>query len=391
MIIKPFNPVLFRSDIDGVTSPPFDVVTKEQEKVLKSNPFNITHITLPESGNPDNSRELVERWMKEGVLVRENENSIIVVTQDFSGNGNDFCRIGMIAPVETSPPEDIILPHEQTFDWAVKERKEVMLKSGCQLEPIFLTVNGLGFERILKAAIKGMDPVRTFEEPSGVVNKFFVISEKSSVNSIVRSVRKEKAIVADGHHRLRATKEIFAEQANGRNEFWKYSFAYITSLQQESLMISGIHRLMSREFSFEAIRPAVEQYFEVAPVSQNEDLTMISVYDGHYHTLSPRDNAFEFVGEYAKFRLRTDPSLVNNLIFEKIMGMTIDDVASKVSYTHSVPFAVEEVDRGNYGFAFLMPKWDKSMFLSMTEMGRIMPQKSTYFYPKIPSGIALYC
>ncbi len=392
LIIKPFRPVLFRKELDNVTSPPFDTITKPQETVLKQNPYNITHLTLPDSGDGAISRKILDKWMDEGVLVREDRESIVVITQDFRGNGKEFCRIGIIVPVETSPPQGIILPHEQTFDWAVNERKDVMLKSGCQLEPIFLAINGVSFERILRAAVKNLAPARTFEEPSGVINKFFIISEKSTVESVARSLRKDKAIVADGHHRLRATTELYAENGNERGEFWKYSLAYVTSLQQESLMISGIHRLMAREFKFSMFRDRIEEYFEINSVSQNEGLSLITIYDkGQYFSLAPRENAFDMIGEYGKYRLKTDPSLVNTLIFENIMGLKIDEVARKVGYTHSVPFAVEEVDKGNYGFAILMPQWDKSTFLSMTEKGRVMPQKSTYFYPKIPSGIALYC
>ena len=391
MKIKPFRPVLFRKDLENVTSPPFDVVTKSQEAVLKKNLYNITHLTLPDSGDAGHSRLLIDRWMEEGILVREDVDSLIIITQDFRGNGKDFCRVGLIAPVETSPPAGIIMPHEQTFEWAVKERKEVMLKSRCQLEPIFLAINGLSFERILRAAVKGLVPIRTFEEPSGVINKFFLVSDEDTVNSIIRSIQKDKAIVADGHHRLKATMEIFSNHPEAGNEFWRYSLAYITSLQQDSLMISGIHRLMGKEFSFSKIKPALEEYFSIETISQNESLSLITIYDGSYHSLAPKDNAFDQIGEYGKCKFKTDPSLVNTLIFEKIMGMPIDEVATKVGYTHSVPFAVEEVDRGNYGFAILMPEWDKSTFLSMTEKGRVMPQKSTYFYPKIPSGIALYC
>lgn len=392
LIIKPFNPVLFRKGLENVTSPPFDTITKPQEAVLKQNPYNITHLTLPDSGDANHSRQVLDRWLGDGILVREEKESIVIITQDFRGNGKDFCRIGVIAPVETSPPQGIIMPHEQTFDWAVSERKDVMLKSGCQLEPIFLAINGLSFERILRAAVKNLVPVRTFEEPTGVINRFFIVSEKSTVESIARSMRKDKAIVADGHHRLRATTELYAEQGTKGGDFWKYSLAYITSLQQDSLMISGIHRLMNREFSFRKIRNSIENYFEIDSVSQNEGLSLITMYeDGQYSSLSPKDHAFDMIGEFGEYKLKTDPSLVNTLLFEKIMGMNIEDIASKVGYTHSVPFAVEEVDRGTYGFAILMPQWDKSTFLSMTEKGRIMPQKSTYFYPKIPSGIALYC
>lgn len=392
MIIKPFDPVLFRKDLSNVTSPPFDVITKAQETILKQNKYNITHLTLPDSGDASHSRKTIDNWLEEGVLVRGEENSVVIITQDFRGNGKDFCRIGMIAPVETSPPQGIVLPHEQTFKWAVDERKEVMSKSRCQLEPIFLAINGLSFERILKAAIKGMQPVRTFEEPTGVINKFFIVFERSTVESIVRAVGKDKAIVADGHHRLKATMELYAEKKSDGGDFWKYSLAYITSLQQESLMISGIHRLMSMDFSFSIILPELEKYFEITQVSQNEDLENITIYsEGKYYSLSPKPHAFDLIGEFGKYRMDTDPSLVNTLIFEKIMGMSIDDIAEKVGYTHSVPFAVEEVDKGNYSFTILMPQWDKSTFLSMTEKGRIMPQKSTYFYPKIPSGIAMYC
>lgn len=391
MNIRPFQPYLFRQDLENVTSPPFDVITKEQEAILKENQYNITHLTLPEAGNPDNSRRVLNKWIGEGTLVKGEENSLIIITQDFRGNGKDFCRIGLIAPVETSPSSGIIMPHEDTFEWAVNERQNLMYRAGCQLEPIFLAIKGVSFERILKSAIKDLLPVRTFEEPTGVINKFFMVSDSSSVNSIVKAISREKAIVADGHHRLKAIQKIFSESGSNQNEFWKYSLAYVTSLQQESLMISGIHRLVSTEYSFGNYRDLLKQYFDFEQAGSTNNLDKITVYDGSYYALTPNDRAFESIGEYGNFRLLSDPSLVNLLIFEKIMGMAIHDIARKIGYTQNVPFAVEEVDKGRCGFAILMPEWDKSTFLSMAEKGRIMPQKSTYFYPKIPSGIAVYC
>ncbi len=391
MIIKPFQPLVFRRDLKNVTSPPFDVITKEQESLLKESRYNITHITLPELGGPSRSRDLLSQWVNEGIISKEKESCLLIITQDFRANGKDFSRIGLIAPVETSPPAGIVIPHEDTFEWAVKERRSLMETTGCQLEPIFLAVNGVSFERMLRSAIRGMEPFRKFEEPSGVINSCFIVRDGHSIDSITKAIGRDTAVVADGHHRLKATTQIFKDSEEGEREFWRYSFSYITSLQQESLMISGIHRLVNNGHSFSNYRGAIERYFTIEEAGLNDFSSKITIYDGSYHILEPKENAFEELGEFGNFRFNADPALVNHLIFNKIMGMSIDEVASKVTYTQSVPFAAEEVDKGRTGFAILMPEWDKSIFLSMIEKGRIMPQKSTYFYPKIPSGIAIYC
>ena len=391
MIVKAFQPLVFRNDIKGVTSPPFDVITKEQEKVLKENEYNITHLTLPELGGPGKSRDLLHEWHRQGIIAKETESCLIVITQDFRGNGKDFNRIGLIALVETSPPAGIVMPHEDTFDWAVKDRRHLMEATGCQLEPIFLAVNGISFERMLRAAIRELEPFRKFEEPTGVRNSCYLVRGEHSIDSIIKAVSKDTAVVADGHHRLKATMEIFRDSKEEDRDFWKYSFAYITSLQQESLMISGIHRIISNEFSFSKIRESIGEYFRIEDVGHNHFPGRITVYDGKYHSLVPKDNAFDELGDFGKIKFQADPGLVNQLIFNKIMGMGIEEVARKIYYTQSVPIAVEEVDKGKSGFAILMPEWEKSVFLSMVEKGRIMPQKSTYFYPKIPSGIAIYC
>lgn len=391
MIIKPFKPLVFRKDIKNVTSPPFDVISKDQETALKESHYNITHITLPENGGPAGSRRLLSEWVGEGAIAKEKDPCLIVITQDFRANNKDFTRIGLIAPVETSPPAGIVIPHEDTFDWAVRERRNLMEATGCQLEPIFLAVNGVSFERMLRSAIRGLEPFRKFEEPVGVTNTCFAIHDEHSINSIIKAVSKENAVVADGHHRLQATTQLFRETQDESREFWRYSFAYVTSLQQESLMISGIHKLMSNQYSFSRIREDVGKYFQIDESGPNDFSEKITIYDGKYHVLTPLDSAFEELGEFGKFGFKADPGLVNHLIFMKIMGLSIGEVAAKVTYTQSIPFAAEEVDKGKAGFAVLMPEWDKSVFLSMIEKGRIMPQKSTYFYPKIPSGIAIYC
>lgn len=390
MNIRTFRPIVFRSDLNNITSPPFDVITRQQEQTLKKSQYNITHITLPESGGFAKSVQTMNKWMEEGVLEKLQHDTLIILCQDFKSGGKELSRIGLMAPVETSPDGNEIFPHEETFEWAVEERKDLMIKTGCQLEPIFLVINGAAFERVLRSAIKSLEPVRTFEEPSGVTNRVYMINDLHSQASILNSVSREKAVVADGHHRLRAAQDIYLDKPAKTKDFWKYSFSYVTSLQQDSLMISGIHRLISNDHKFSDYAERIEKYFILEKKKSAETHKGIMVYDGSFYSLEPREESYRAIGESGKYRFPADPALVNRLIFQNIMGLTIDDISRQIMYTQSVPFAIEEVDKGRIGFAFLMPPWDKSTFIFMTDSGRIFPQKSTYFYPKIPSGVAIY-
>lgn len=388
--IRTFRPIVFRSDLNDITSPPFDVITRQQEQTLKKSRYNITHITLPETGGFGKSVQTMNKWMEEGVLVKIQQETLIILCQDFKSGGKELSRIGLMAPVETSSEGKEIIPHEETFEWAVEERKELMIRTGCQLEPIFLVINGAAFERVLRSAIKALDPVRTFEEPSGVINRVYMVSDPHSLSSIQNAVSREKAVVADGHHRLRAAQDIYLDKPAKTKDFWKYSFSYVTSLQQDSLMISGIHRLISSAHKFSDYAERIGKYFTLEKKNSAENHKGIMVYDGSFYSLEPGEESYRAIGESGKYRFPADPALVNRLIFQDIMGLTINEISRQITYTQSVPFAVEEVDKGRIGFAFLMPAWDKSTFIFMTDGGRIFPQKSTYFYPKIPSGVAIY-
>ncbi len=391
MNLIPFRPLVYRGDIEGTTSPPVDIISQDHEARLKSSPFNITHITMPRHGVLENSKGTLAQWRKEGVLETYASDCLIILEQEIHVGGRRISRIGIISPVETSPERKDVMAHEETFPWAVEERKKLMEKTSCQLEPIFLTVNSTSFERILRAAVKQISPANTFIEPDGVVNSVYFLTEPRSMESIRQSLARENAVVADGHHRLQATRNLYSESTGRNRDFWKFTMAYVTSLQSDSLLIGGIHRVVTREFDISAFMDTIGEYFDVREINGDHNPESIVLYDGRYHSLSPKPVAFDAIGCSKKYKYSGDPSLVSNLILRQIIGMTQEDLSTKVLYTHNRVTAVDEVDSGRSGFSFLMPEWNKSVFISMIEDGRLLPQKSTYFYPKVPSGIALYC
>ena len=375
MNLKPFKPVYFKIPLDTAVSPPFDTISEEQEKDLLSRPVNIYHLTSPNS--PDKARQQFDSWVREGVLSFAEKEVMIVLVQDFPGFGRAQSRIGVIGIVESSSERDDVLPHEKTFEHFVEERKRLMLQIESQVEPIFLVTESQSFDRELRQAIKGKIPYSTFEEPVGVVNHAYCIDQRETIEKISLSVSQGRAIVADGHHRLKATKDIFSS-GNNKSDFWKYSFSYVTSYYNESLLISGIHRLVTGKTNGTAFMENLKRYFDVEMMNLPSQAGEIQIYDGDYYKLTPREAISG-----------SPPELVDNVILRKCLGLSDSELEKEVSYAYNIAEAIEAVD-SHGGIAILVPSWDKSEFLNFLKRGCLLPQKSTFFYPKVPSGLGIY-
>ncbi|MCY0851188.1 MAG: DUF1015 family protein, partial [Thermoplasma acidophilum] len=136
MEVKPFRPLIYRKEIDGMISPPFDAITPKQEIELKRNPYNITYLTLPKGRDGvSHARMIMENWIENGVLLRAERDCIIVLKQIFSANSRRITRYGIIARVRVFPENGDVIPHERTFDEFVRDREILMEGIGSQLEP----------------------------------------------------------------------------------------------------------------------------------------------------------------------------------------------------------------------------------------------------------------
>ena len=128
MNLIPFRPLVYRGDLEGTTSPPVDIISQDHEARLKSSPFNITHITMPRHGILENALGTLVQWRKDGVLETFGSDCLIILDQEIHVGGRRISRIGIISPVETSPERKDVLAHEETFPWAVEERRKLMEK-----------------------------------------------------------------------------------------------------------------------------------------------------------------------------------------------------------------------------------------------------------------------
>lgn len=383
--------MVYGGDLKEFIAPPFDTITPDQEARLKESQHNITFLTLPNKfDGPEAAKKKFQQWVEGKVLVKSDKDTFIILVQDFRLNGEKIQRIGVIGLANVYPDDGTIMPHEGTFEGAVKERVNLLSELCCHLEPIFLALLNNTFEKNLKRIIWGTEPVASFEEPFGVTNYIYYVTDEDSMLKIRDMVSKDKAIVADGHHRLKATRTIAEKSAGRFKEFWSNTLCYVSSIYDKGLMISGMHKLVSANYRLGDFFDGINDYFEVSEKNTMDSLETVKIYNGKFYNLTPKKQTVDML--LPAQNLGQDvisPDLVTEIIFRKIMNMNYRDIESSVRYTPDHSFAVSSVDKMESSFAVIMPPWNKELFLKLALNGGLLPQKSTYFYPKIPSGIAI--
>ena len=383
MNVKEFKPYLFSCDIRDVVSPPFDTITPEQEKKLRSAKCNITALSMPESGNTGMSpKKILEKWLKDHLVYEYSRDVIIILKQIFYINKEAVSRYGIISLLQIN---GAISAHENTFDKQVRERQEIMEELQAEPEPIFIVIPDNSFDKLIKRYASDLEEKFKFEEPRGVENYVYFLDDPRRIIRIKESLENVQGIVADGHHRTQAIKNLEAETGDS---FWNYALAYTTSIYGNGLMIGGVDRLVYR-LNFEENLSRIKNLFDIYTEKTMEDDGCIRVYSrGLFYRLIPKEYAINETFGPSK-PLSTE--IINRILFENAFGLSREEMETKIGFIYNTTDAINAVDSHECEFAVLIPPWHKDDFLNLTMQNRIFPQKSTYFYPKIPSGIAIYC
>jgi uncharacterized protein (DUF1015 family) len=333
--IRPFRALRYDvPDLAAVVAPPYDVISgEERAEYLARSPYNIVHLTLPDS-EEQAARDLA-RWQDEGVLVREPEPSYWWLSQDYVGpDGVARSREGFVASLHAEPYDaGVILPHERTHDGPKEGRLRLLRATRTQLEPLFFLWNGT-------VEVDGLG-----EPDIRVDGDRLWRLDASFGDALTEELADAQLLIADGHHRYE-TALAFGESP--------WVPAVIVPTDQEGLTIFPTHRV-ARSVNGVAGRP-------IDP--PGDELPGVVLY---------RDGRYELVeGE------GLDPEIVDRLAPEG------------VTYTPYAHEAVAAVDRGDAEAAFLLRPTPIEDVWTVASRGDVMPQKSTFFYPKLTSGLLLH-
>jgi uncharacterized protein (DUF1015 family) len=347
----------------------------------------------------------MEAWLQQGIVTREREPAMWAMTQDYTGpDGSAYTRHGFFCRVRV---EDYgpgrIRPHERTQPGPKEDRLRLTRATRANLSPIFSLFPDPDGE-----AWQALEPLTTTDEPyatvtdaDGTLNRLWRVSDGTTIERVQSILADRELLIADGHHRYE-TARVYEQEVGGEGEH-SYVLMFLCSLQDSGLTIFPTHRLLtdlSDENKRQALRSAIEQRFEVSEVSFEElepppgDRVEFGYLDAFHKrplrlTLKDQSTADEALAGRSDAYRHLDTAVLEALILKGALGMSEDDVAAKRGLAYSKDFADarDAVESGRADAAFFMRATPVEQVRAVAEAGESMPPKSTFFYPKIPTGL----
>ena len=424
--IAPFRGVFYNQkkirDLAKVVAPPYDVISREeQEKLYRKSPYNFVRLDLSQEPDAYSAvAQLLEEWQIQGIFRRDEAPAIYYLTHEFSlKTGERKDRHGFFA---LTPLQDLasgtIRPHEKTLDAPREDRLKLMLASRAQLSPIFAlyaepkqTIN-----RLLASHVEGVEPFIAFEHDSGEVCRLWRIAAPELITKLRQEMSPHPLLIADGHHRYEATlsfrQQMLSEHGPGSGrEAFNYIMTYFANMNDENVVILPTHRLVRgyRPQPFLQLEESLLKYFYLeqypkTPEGRSSFLKALRS-GGKKHRLigasfkrDPRYLILRLKNKRFMQRLASDlsaalreleVSTLHLLILEHILGLTQAQQVNgeTIRYSQDEEAVLQSLEKEDFQAAFILnaPKADD--ILTIVAGGEKMPQKYTYFYPKLFSGL----
>ncbi len=396
--------------LEDVIAPPYDVIDDElRAQLVARSPFNVVEIDLPraDGGDPyEHAAVTMSAWRERGVLVREDEPAIWALRQDYTGpDGRDLARTGFLARVrveEYGPGR--IRPHERTHPGPKEDRLRLTRATRTNLSPIFsLFPDPDGAVRGALDQLASGEPFAAATDHEGTRNTLWRISDPGALDGLGRMLSNAELLIADGHHRYE-TARVYAEEIGGEGEH-RYVLMLLCSLADPGLTVFPTHRLLTGlkddPAKQEAIRETLMRDFEITELPTTGDLEPPSGspvafgYMDSFHRkpyrVTLKDQAIadrELAGMPEAYR-RLDTAVLEAIVLRGALGMSEDDISHLrgLDYSKSLDDAIDAVVSGRADAGFFMRSTPVDQVREVAEAGESMPPKSTYFFPKVPTGL----
>jgi len=413
------------TDLSRVVAPPYDIVDPPLEKELRErDPHNVIRLTLgktPPEARPEQeyrcAAEFLARWRQEGVLIQDRVPSLYLVEQAFSLGGQELVRRGFIAALLLEElGKGSVFPHERTS--AVARTDMFRLLAACQANlsqviAIYADPDGAADRAV--ARLCGGPPLYSFHDGAGVRYRVWRIGARRDIAAIVRLVRGCPFVIADGHHRYESALQYRnARRAQGAapgSAPEDYVSALCVSVADAGLRALPTHRRVrtNRPITDADLRAALGDRFALHPVpvsgpdslesalaaARGEDSALgCCLPHKRLFVLRPRDLArlrARFPQE-ADSWWRLPVSLLHYVVLPDLLDLrpATEEEAARVDYRHEAAEVYAGVESGAFGVGFLLPPTDPCTVVLVATQGQRLPAKSTFFYPKIVSGVVLY-
>ncbi len=399
--------------LDQLLAPPFDVIgERERERLAGLSPHNAVRLELAEEG-PDRYGAVaaeLDRWVSGGVLERDAEPMLYVYEQVFVEAGIRRLRRALICGVESQPWEEgAVLPHEFTMSAPKEDRLRLLQATGTQFSPIFMLARDRSgqLERLLASVAGGSEPDASGGTADGVTHRLWALPAERGPLRQLAPLLSEAFYIADGHHRYEtslAYRTWLAEQQGAlpNDHPARFAMAGVVPVADAGLVVRPLHRYLPREapadwrerleplFDIEETAATVDPgALEAVRAGSPEGIVAVNLSPGSVHLLRAR-------GEEAIARLApagasarwtaAAPILLRLGVLDPLWGISDEELrAGAVTFTHEVAEVVVALGRGGVGF--LLQHVPASEVIALADGGERLPQKSTFYYPKLGTGL----
>jgi uncharacterized protein (DUF1015 family) len=397
--------------LQNLAAPPYDVIDPEQRAELAARaPHNVVAIDLPEDpGGGDiyeHAATLLERWQAEGAVVRDGEPALWAIVQDYTGpDGRKLTRNGFFARVRVEDyGPGTIRPHERTHPGPKEDRLRLTRATKANLSPIFSLYSDpeLKAWRALEPATQD-EPFGDVTDADGTYNRLWRIADPAAIAAVQDALADAELLIADGHHRYE-TARVYADEIGGEGPH-RYVLMCLVALQDEGLTVFPTHRLvdgLKDTEKPETLAATLKQCFDIEPIEvddlvppgEGDGTIQMGYMDSHFKrafrlTLKDQAIADEALPDMPEPYRRLDTAVLEALVLKGPLGLSEDDISHLhgLGYARSFEEARELVESGRYDAGFFLRGIPVTQIQDIAAAGVNMPPKSTYFFPKVPTGL----
>ncbi len=404
--------------LNSLVCPPYDIISDEQRAdYIEKNPCNIIRLELPKGGDERyrEAGETLTKWLDENVLAQDKNDSIYVYEMDFTANGVKNSLKGFVSLVKLEEfSKGIILPHEETLSKAKQDRFNLMSETFCnfsQIYSLYMDENNSIYS-LVDGCSQG-EPDMSVTDSDGTVHKMWCVSDSGVIAKITKAFEDKKLYIADGHHRyetaLNFHKHLVAEGKDTADGLSGYIAMMLVNMENSGLVVFPTHRIVHglENYSTEKILDGCKAYFDIEESDAGEGMrsALLNFYNAgkkafalyaggkraHIMILKDENAVKKFLPEMSDAYCGLDVSVLHNLVLERIFGIDKENMANQknLSYTRSVDEAIAAVDEGRADCSFIVNPTKVTEIRDVALAGEKMPQKSTYFYPKLITGLVM--
>jgi len=433
MQVGPFKAFRFDAGVVGnvgdCIAPPYDVINDaQQEQLYKKSRHNLVRIIKGKTKPSDNSEnnqytraaDYLARWIEEGALKQDSAEAIYAYVQDFEVAGTQYQRSSFIALAKLEDFGDIVKPHEQVLHKPMVDRLSLKRATSADFGLVFMLYDDEKkvADGIIEQAAR-QQPLIEFVDEQDVRHRIFAITGKQDIEQIVKMMSDKSCIIADGHHRYTTGLTYSKENSNPAA---KYQMLAFSNMHQDGLIVLATHRLVGNLENF-SMKKLIEQLGEKFRITKYEfnsaqtkqqaeqdmlermraehdkDESAFGIYgpDNTFYVAVLKDKRTmdSIVPDMSPAWKTLDVSILHKLILEELLGIDQERLAEgeNLQYVKDTPNAITDsiaqIDAGQKQAAFFMNPIKMQQLKMVTEAGERMPQKSTYFYPKVYTGLTI--